>query len=435
MPRGRSTNRKRRERSREKRVDKELLEPNTEKLAQDDSLTKSRNEELFAVDTKGRRDSQPRYKSSGGEGSDPLEPAEETNLHEVLDELSDSSDEDKTVQTSNKHSEENVPAGGSTSNVKVFKRDPSPPRSKKEEKEKRKFLAKTQKRQYRIAHEHSTKKTESDTSLRPNAPVNDFHLQDLWGSNIQSKQQTTKKKGGKSYREGSARPDIPAVAVAHPGASYNPSYEDHEDAMGEAVAEELEKEDTIERNMKRQRRDPEFINRLDTSDHEEGGEEDTPDDTSMNLSANPSTSCNRLTRVQVNRRMRHEEKEAAIQQEKEERKLHEQIDRVEEIAKSLDREENRKKRQKEARKLQRGAEEKHKALKSKRGGKEMPYEQNRLQVPLPEELTNSMRSMPSTPATTNLVNERFRNMVYHRGLVERGKKQPRQRAWRKFVDK
>lgn len=64
-----------------------------------------------------------------------------------------------------------------------------------------------------------------------------------------------------------------------------------------------------------------------------------------------------------------------------------------------------------------------------------PYEQNRLQVPLPEELTNSMRSMPSTPATSNLVNERFRNMVYHRGLVERGKKQPRQRAWRKFVDK
>ncbi len=34
---------------------------------------------------------------------------------------------------------------------------------------------------------------------------------------------------------------LPAIEIAPPGSSYNPTYEDHQDVLGEALAQELER--------------------------------------------------------------------------------------------------------------------------------------------------------------------------------------------------
>ena len=215
------------------------------------------------------------------------------------------------------------------SNVKVFKRTPPRPLSKTKQKEHDKFVAQLGKSERQICDQHSHKKTETKTAPRPNAPVDDFALHDPWGSNIASSN-VKKRKRGQAFREGSKRPHIPAVEVAHPGASYNPSYEDHQDAMGEAVAAELEKQDQVQRSEKRMQQDPNFVEKLDDSDHDGSGEDEDEEvrhQESTQISVNPSTKCKRVTRVAANKRMRQEYEEEVIMKQKEEKKILEQIDR------------------------------------------------------------------------------------------------------------
>mmetsp|Transcript_14209 Transcript_14209/g.36312 ORF Transcript_14209/g.36312 Transcript_14209/m.36312 type:complete len:451 (-) Transcript_14209:38-1390(-) len=220
--------------------------------------------------------------------------------------------------------------------------------------------------------------------------------------------------------------DAPAVEVPGPGHSYHPSYEDHQDALGEAVADELERLQKQEKIIHKLtisnavRRLPKRMHiEVAASSDEEGDDEDDSTPRYSVVDKPPAIRPPRKTRTERNKELRQREEKKAIAKKKESNKLNRQVDRIPATLKAIDAEEQRRSAAAEY-------QEQQKSLKkAKKLGK------HRLEAPIKEvtltnDLPSSMREIRAvnTPGM-HPIKERFYS-IQNRELIE-----PRSRANRR----
>ncbi|KAF5179013.1 Ribosome biogenesis protein nop53 [Thalictrum thalictroides] len=236
---------------------------------------------------------------------------------------------------------------------------------------------------------------------------------DLWEAKDQDNVKPTKK----------AKPSIiPAVEIEAPGCSFNPSFEAHQDALASAVAVEMQKiyknelgPQPVPLTVSSEVVDEESLYILG-SDHEE----DAMDEENLENSdtaADRFSKTKRVTRVELNRRIRRRERQKTEAEAKKIEKLSKEIDSLpdimEEIAK--DDEEKQKKHLRRA-----VAKEERRKLGPPRLGRNK-FEPAPSQVLLSEEITGSLRKLKGC---CTLTRDRFKSLE-KRGLIVPGTKRKR----------
>lgn len=219
---------------------------------------------------------------------------------------------------------------------------------------------------------------------------------------------------------------IPAVEAPKPGSSYNPSVDDHQDALGEAVAMELAR-------LERQKAERETRLHTDVtltlddikkaSDDESST--DGEDDAAALSAAKAAKAAEKKTVAQRNKERRHAALLAEHAERRAQRELAKEAARTKLIAKELDAKAVAKlqeKKEREERRLARMA-----VPVRKRGGK-IEEDPTPVDVALTEELSGSLRG--TKMVATSLALERYHSLQ-KRGLFERGKKVGKKKPRRK----
>ncbi|KAJ3300262.1 Glioma tumor suppressor candidate region protein 2 [Borealophlyctis nickersoniae] len=249
---------------------------------------------------------------------------------------------------------------------------------------------------------------------------------------------------------------IPAVELTHAGASYNPTFDDHQDALRKAVDDELEKEKK-RADLAKKLSYPAELDLLDDetffeddSEEEESEEEEeeTADpSTTMSMSNGAATDTERedngddaprshvkpvnvelrKTRAQRNKEARRAEKEREEKKAKEEKELLKQLNRLGEIKKDVAKAE----KESAARREQRlKAEAQAAAEQTKRLGPHF-FKAAPMDVQLTEDLADSLRELKPEG---NLFLDRFQSLQ-KRSLIEtRVRVGKRQKYKRKMVE-
>uniref|UniRef100_A0A5B6YUX6 Ribosome biogenesis protein NOP53 n=1 Tax=Davidia involucrata TaxID=16924 RepID=A0A5B6YUX6_DAVIN len=239
--------------------------------------------------------------------------------------------------------------------------------------------------------------------------VSDSGMADLWDD----------KGGHNSKTKRISKPSvIPAVEVEPPGCSFNPSFENHQDSLALAVADEMQK---IYRNELGPQPVPltvpgEVIDEEDMYFLEADNGSDNDDPNVENLDENgdtepekrPSTT-KRVTRVELNKRARRKEQLIVEAEAKKVEEFSKEIDCLPDIIQEIAKEDEEKSR----RHLRRIV-AKQERLKSRppRLGKHK-FEPAPLQVLLSEEITGSLRKLKGC---CTLARDRFKSLE-KRGLV------------------
>ncbi|KAG0226513.1 ribosome biogenesis protein Nop53/GLTSCR2 [Mortierella sp. GBAus27b] len=217
---------------------------------------------------------------------------------------------------------------------------------------------------------------------------------------------------------------IPAVKEAHPGASYNPTMKDHQALLRLAHNEELRMEKTKE-DLEAQLAYPKELDQMVPFDDRTGGlledsdeddedeeeeEEEEESDAQDDGAIKSKKQKGKKSVAERNRLARAAEKAKEEAQIKRQKDLAKQTNRVKEIMKNVEKEEDEKekKRLENEKKL----DEKEKAGMKRVGRFNVPKE--RIHVQLQEELSESLRQLKPEG---NLIKDRFRSLV-ERNLIE-----------------
>lgn len=213
---------------------------------------------------------------------------------------------------------------------------------------------------------------------------------------------------------------IPAVEVEHPGCSFNPHPDSHQDALARAVADEMQKiyqqelgpepipsvapGDIIDEEYKY------FLEADVGTDDDEQNEDHTDDGDAEKRPQNPK----KITRVVLNRRSRRKEQLKIEAEAKKVKALSKEIDSLPDILQEISKEDE----EKHNRRLRRIV-AKQDRLKTRppRLGK-YKFQPSPLQVLLSEEKTGSLRQLKGC---CTLVRDRFKSLE-KRGLVQPSKK-------------
>ncbi|GAQ87400.1 nucleolar protein 53 [Klebsormidium nitens] len=270
-------------------------------------------------------------------------------------------------------------------------------------------------------------------STRKKAAENKAAPQKLTGSAVSIKKES-KTKGEKRvldiWDDASAQPSkkaakrpqsiAPAVEVDLPGCSYNPDTEDHQDALAKAVADEMQKqyakavEPTPPQRASNGAQDWDeeerfFLEADEAAGTSEAEDEQDAEEAQVSTSRRADAS-GKLTRVDLNRRMRRLKQEAEEAKRKELKKLRTDLERLEQIMGDVEAEQ----REKEMRLLRKKiAAAERAAAAPPRLGKHK-FKPEPVHVLLSDELTGSLRNMKAYPA---LAKDRFKSLQ-RRGLIE-----------------
>lgn len=229
--------------------------------------------------------------------------------------------------------------------------------------------------------------------------------------------------------------DVPAVPLIAPGASYNPSFEDHQDLLGEETARQMALEATEVRVANAM--EPRGSDGL-VSDGSSDGEEEDDDDF---LVSHPSggeepaaaggattvVTASKLTRAQLNKRARHAALRAQQAADAADRKLLRSLDHLETLQ-GLDKHAQRVERKNAARRKQRRAEllaARRSNPVRRKGSAPVPDSDLPIQVALSEHITGGLRTMRATTAATAAAKERFANL--HRRQLLQVEPEPKKR--------
>lgn len=129
----------------------------------------------------------------------------------------------------------------------------------------------------------------------------------------------------------------PAVSIPHAGASYNPTEEDHAKLLKEAAEIEIAKHEAkkkLDEILSYRKELDNLSGELDNKDDDEENEEDSNDDNNENEPVIKKTP-NRKTTAQRNKEKRRKQELAVWRKRQMEKKLKQQIDKVEELEKEL----------------------------------------------------------------------------------------------------
>jgi nucleolar protein 53 len=230
---------------------------------------------------------------------------------------------------------------------------------------------------------------------------------DPWSGGVDTEK--AKKKVGKA-----ATVSAPAVEIDMPGCSYNPSFDDHQEALGAAVADEMKK--VINRELQPepvQLRVPgdalteEDMFFLDVDREEEEGEEEEEE---IGVGELKGKKFKKLTRADINRKARRRAVLKAEAERTKKQKLKMDIQQVKEIQDGIKEEDEEKEKRRIRRVVSR--EEKRAAGPPRLGRHKFKPEPK--QVLLSSEVTGSLRKLKAYPV---LIRDRFRSLQ-RRGIVE-----------------
>ncbi|XP_021904076.1 ribosome biogenesis protein NOP53, partial [Carica papaya] len=211
---------------------------------------------------------------------------------------------------------------------------------------------------------------------------------------------------------------IPAVEVEHPGCSYNPTFESHQDALAEAVAKEMQKvyQDELGPQPVPLTVPGEVIDDEDRLflDVDIGSDDDDKDmeNSSENedtASKKSSSKTKRVTRVELNRRARRKERQKKEAEAKKLEEISKEIDSLPDILQEIAEEDAEKNKRHLRRVIA-----KQERLKScpPRLGKHK-FQPAPVQVLLSEEITGSLRKLKGC---CTLARDRFKSLE-KRGLI------------------
>jgi len=216
---------------------------------------------------------------------------------------------------------------------------------------------------------------------------------------------------------------LPAVEVENPGGSYNPKYEDHQNELGEALAQELsriEKEKHLEEKLKVPKL--KRAKRSRKEDQEEEDESNSKETVHINL---PNTG--KKTRAERNRQLRKSEITRRTNLRKVLKSKKVELSRISDLVGEIDDQEEKKENK---RHLKRQAAELYPNQTEKLG--KYKFQKESKQVLLTEELPQHLRSLK---ATIDPMHDRFHNLQ-KRNLIEvRYRVGPGRRAKRKDYEK
>ena len=216
---------------------------------------------------------------------------------------------------------------------------------------------------------------------------------------------------------------VPAVQVAQGGLSYNPSTEDHEEALAVAVAHERARLEEEEMTMQRHFPGESMIDEeeSDGKDDDDEEEDDDDDDDDQGFVGNAPVRCNRLTRQQKAKRKeaKAEQKRAAQRRSEKARSKKPIQQTVAEAKRAAAEREAELQRKRETRDALRKEQLSADNAPLKRGGKKIKeYGQGIVdEVPLSSELTGSMRTLTTTGSVAL---DRFRSLQ-RRNMMELGR--------------
>lgn len=188
---------------------------------------------------------------------------------------------------------------------------------------------------------------------------------------------------------------IPKVPLPAPGISYNPSYEDHQDAIGVAVASELARDYAAE-----VARDKSMRVRVTAASSEVEGVVTAGAGAPSGTPSSQAKPQDRLTRAQRHKRERHDKEVEAALQRKAQKRFMVDVERAKSIAKEIREEERRHAEELKAR-AQLTAEKERERV-------EELLRPSLLDVPLSEELKGTLRQMK---VTNSAFKDRFDNIV------------------------
>ncbi|KAJ3334222.1 hypothetical protein HDU76_006594 [Blyttiomyces sp. JEL0837] len=223
--------------------------------------------------------------------------------------------------------------------------------------------------------------------------------------------------------------NIPAIKTPLPGASYNPTFEDHQHILQTALDIELEKEAKKEKLAKKLAYPPELDNLDDetffASDDEDEDEEQAPeaDDTADAKDAAAKKKENaRKTKAQRNKEKARKQKEREEQERLQQQQLGNQIKRIRELAKEM--ESNEKELAKKAQARSDKAEQKVTGP-QKLGPN--PFKPQLIEIKLSEELSDSLRTLKPEG---NLFKDRLLSLQ-ERSIIETRVPVGKRQRWKK----
>lgn len=230
---------------------------------------------------------------------------------------------------------------------------------------------------------------------------------DAWGSDEAGKAKKVVKRETIS---------APAVEVDLPGCSYNPSFHDHQEALGVAVADEMKKvinkelqPEPVQMHVAGDALTEEDMFFLDVDKEDNEGEEEG-EEAGAGDSQSKGKKFKKLTRADINRKARRREVLKADSERIKKQKLKLDIQKLPEIEESIKEEDD----EKEIRRIRRiVSREEKRALGPPRLGRHK-FKPEPRQVLLSSELTGSLRKLKAYPV---LIRDRFRSLQ-RRGIVE-----------------
>jgi len=209
---------------------------------------------------------------------------------------------------------------------------------------------------------------------------------------------------------------LPAVDIPAPGASYRPTYDAHQDELGEAVAQVLAKQAKEKIWNKRQRlmKKPKTINEeSEVQQLEEEREEDTPFEMPEHVNL---PNVDKKTRTVINKQRKKRKAEHELEEEQTSKKQHQDIDNMSALLEEIqDEEVARQEKQLAKERL-----EKDHELDPKKIGKHK-LDEGIKQVVLTEDLPKQLRHLKpiGNPIKDRFVNLQKRNLIEVRGAVGR----------------
>lgn len=133
-------------------------------------------------------------------------------------------------------------------------------------------------------------------------------------------------------------PNKLAVEVAHPGQSYHPDKEHHQDAIGEALSIEIRRNEALDYKSKpisdgMSEFTKEFI--MNDSDEDESSDDEVEDDNATNVSTKIIKRKEKLTRAQRNKQKRVKAEETALKERRERKKFMHQVHEAKKTSKEV----------------------------------------------------------------------------------------------------
>uniref|UniRef100_A0ACD5ZPQ7 Uncharacterized protein n=1 Tax=Avena sativa TaxID=4498 RepID=A0ACD5ZPQ7_AVESA len=297
----------------------------------------------------------------------------------------------------------------------VLKRNPyvqPVPSSLVSKKDKKKFKKHAKKKELQESMEEKSVPMEED-STEPNL--------DIWGGD--GKGAALAKKGMKRLMKNrSTTSVIPAVEIEPPGCSFNPKFEDHQDSLAQAVADEMRKVYTKELGPRPvpltvlgeavTEEDKFFLDAADDGDND-AAEGDGYQDADA-VAGERKTKTKRVTRVELNKRARRKDRLRTEADAKKLEVLSKQIDSLPSIIAEIAKEDEEKEKMHTRRTV--AKEERLKSAPRRLGRHK--FEPAPVQVLLTEEISGSLRKLKGC---CNLARDRYKS-IEKRGILAPNKK-------------